>query len=88
MKLKYAKLWLKKWIKYNYGKYDEKTFNRKLNWAIVNLSHRVYKSRGLKGHNTRQIIRKKLWDYSKRELKHYQPSMVNKILRYFKRLFT
>ena len=84
MKLIYAKLWLKKYIKYNYDKFDEKTFNRKLNWAIVNLSHRVYKSHGLRGHNTRQKIRKILWDYSKTELKLYRPSMTSKIIRYLR----
>ena len=86
MKLIYAKLWLKKWIKYNHDKFDEKLFNRKLNWAIVNLSHRVYKSHGLKGHNTRQQIRKTLWAYSKAELKQYRPSMINKVINYLKGL--
>jgi hypothetical protein len=84
MKLIYAKLWLKKYIKYNHDKFDEKTFNRKLNWKIVNLSHRVYKSHGLRGHNTRQQIRKILWDYSKKELKPYRPSMISKIISYLK----
>ena len=84
MKLIYAKLWLKKYIKYNYDESDEKTFNRKLNWKIVNLSHRVYNSHGLKGHNTRQQIRKILWDYSKKELKPYRPSMISKIISYLK----
>jgi len=84
MKLIYAKFWLKKYIKYNYDKFDEKTFNRKLNWKIVNLSHRVYKSHGLRGHNTRQKIRKMLWAYSKKELELYRPSMSSKIINYLK----
>src|SRR5271157_1027561 len=67
MKLIYAKLWLKKWIKYNHDDLDE----NKLNRAIINLSHRVYKSYGLKGHNTRQKIRQILKDYSKIELANY-----------------
>ncbi len=84
MKLKYAKLWLKKYIKYNHNKFDEKTFNRKLNWKIVNLSHRVYKFRGLRGHNTRQRIRKKLWAYSKIELRKYRPSLLSRIIGYLR----
>jgi hypothetical protein len=93
MKLIYAKLWLKKYIKYNYDESDEKTFNRKLNWKIVNLSHRVYNSHGLKGHNTRQQIRKILWDYSEKELKQYglsryHPSMISRIISYLKRIIT
>lgn len=67
MKLRYAKLWLKKYIKYNYNKLDE----NKLNRAIINLSHRVYKSHGTKGHNVRQHIRGVLVDYSKEELSKY-----------------
>lgn len=54
MKMIYARLWLKKYIKYNHAKFDDKTFNRKLNWAIVNLSHRVYKAHSLRGHNDRK----------------------------------
>jgi hypothetical protein len=84
MKLIYAKFWLKKYIKHNHDKFDEKTFNRKLNWSIVNLSHRVFKSHGSRGHNTRQKIRKILWAYSKEELKLYRPSMTNKIINYLK----
>ena len=93
MKLLYAKLWVKKFIKYNYDKFDEKTFNRKLNWAIVNLSHRVYKKHGLKSHNIRQKIRKTLWDCGKMELKWYpqsfkpQPSIMSRIASYLKRIF-
>jgi len=86
MKLIYAKLWLKKYIKYNYDKFDEKTFNRKLKWAIVNLSHRVYKSHGLRGHGGRQNIRKILWNYSKQELKQYRPSITSKIISYLKKV--
>lgn len=67
MKLKYAKLWLKKYIKYNHDNLDE----NKLNRAIINLSHRVYKAHGARGHNGRQYIRSTLVDYSKQELAHY-----------------
>jgi hypothetical protein len=88
MKLIYAKLWLKKFIKYNQDKFDVKTFNRKLNWAIVNLSHRVYKSHGLKGHNTRQEIRKTLWSYSRAELNQYRPSLISRIISYLKKILT
>jgi hypothetical protein len=86
MKMIYAKMWLKKWIKYNHDKFDDKTFNCKLNWKIVNLSHRVFKSHGLRGHNTRQAIRKQLWAYSKMELRQYHPSMVDRMLSYLKRI--
>ena len=88
MKVIYAKLWLKKWIYYNYNKFDnKKAFDRELNWKIVNLSHRVFKSHGLRGHNTRQQIRKLLWTYSKQESRKYWPSLTNKILNYLKRFF-
>lgn len=67
MKLIYAKLWLKKFIKYNHANLDE----NKLNRAIINLSHRVYKSHGQRGHNVRQSIRAQLVEYSKAELARY-----------------
>ena len=70
MKLIYAKLWIKKYIKYNHNNLDENELNR----AIINLSHRVFKSRGLKGHNTRQKIRQILVNYSKIELSKYNVS--------------
>ncbi|MBI2101728.1 hypothetical protein HYT53_03885 [Candidatus Woesearchaeota archaeon] len=82
----YARLWFKKYIKHNHAKFDDKTFNHKLNLAIVNLSHRVYKSHGLRGHNGRQRIRKLLWNYSNMELKKYRPSIINKIVSYLKRV--
>lgn len=68
MKLVYAKLWLKKFIKYNH---DNLSNENKLNRAIINLSHRVYKSHGQKGHNVRQSIRAQLVEYSKAELARY-----------------
>ena len=67
MKFIYAKLWLKKYIKYNHNSLDE----NKLNRAIINLSHRVYKSHGQRGHNVRQSIRSQLVEYSKAELARY-----------------
>ena len=67
MKLVYAKLLLKKFIKYNHDNLDE----NKLNRAIINLSHRVYKSYGQRGHNVRQSIRAQLVEYSKAELARY-----------------
>lgn len=83
MKLIYAKLWLKKYIKYNHNKLDE----NKLNRAIINLSHRVYKSHGRKGHNVRQNVRATLVEYSKNELANYnvtfeKPLKVNYKPRY------
>jgi hypothetical protein len=103
MKLIYAKLWLKKYIKYNYSKLNE----NKLNRAIINLSHRVYKSHDMKGHNTRQKIRQILVEYSKTELFRYgvefrkplktkywkrhvitrKQSFINKIINYLKNIF-
>ncbi len=70
MKLYYAKMWLKKYIKYNHNHLDE----NKLNRAIINLSHRVYKSHGVKGHNVRQKIRMQLVEYSRIELAKYGTS--------------
>ena len=86
MKMTYARLWLKKYIKYNHDKFDKKIFKHRLNRAIVHLSHRVYKSYGLRGHNVRQKIRKLLWNYSNMELKKYRPSMISKIVSYLKRV--
>ena len=86
MKMIYAKLWLKKYIKYNHNKFDKKIFKHRLNRAIVHLSHCVYKSHGLRGHNVRQNIRKSLWEYSNMELKKYRLSIINKIVRYLKGL--
>lgn len=71
MKLIYAKLWLKKYIQYNHNRLDE----NKLNRAIINLSHRVYKSHGMKGHNVRQSIRATLVEYSKIELARYNVAL-------------
>ena len=77
---------VKKYIKYNHDKFDKKVFKHRLNRAIVNLSHRVYKSHGIRGHNVRQKIRKLLWNYSNMELKKYRPSMISKIVSYLKRV--
>ena len=85
MKMMYARLWLKKYIKYNHDKFDKKTFKHRLNRAIVHFSHRVYKTHGLRGHNVRQNIRKLLWNYSNTELKKYHPSLFTKIVIYLKR---
>ena len=86
MEIMYARLWLKKYIKYNHDKFDKKIFKHRLNLAIVHLSHRVYKTHGLRGHNVRQNIRKLLWNYSNMELKKYRPSIINKIVSYLKRI--
>ena len=86
MEIMYARLWLKKYIKYNHDKFDKKIFKHRLNRAVVHLSHRVYKSHGLRGHNIRQNIRKLLWNYSSMELKKYRPSMISKIVSYLKRV--
>jgi len=90
MKKKYAKLFLKNWINNSDGKYSEKTYNRKLNWAIVNQSHKIYYVHGLRGHNIRQKIRKELWSYCNMELKNhppsYRPSMLSRIKSFIKRL--
>lgn len=71
MKLIYAKLWLKKFIKYNVNVLDDKSFELKLNKAIINLSHRVFRAHSLHGHDARQDIRLKLQKFVARELKYY-----------------
>lgn len=82
MKLIYAKLWLKKYIKYNHNELDE----NKLNRAIINLSHRVYKSHGRHGHNVRQNIRSQLVEYSKSELARYDVTFERPLqVRYMQR---
>ena len=86
MKMIYAKLWLKKYIKHNHDKFDKKIFKHRLNRAIIHLSHRVYKSHGLRGHNVRQKIRKLLLNYCKMELKKYRPSIISKIVGYLKKI--
>ncbi len=87
MKLIYAKFWVKKYIKYNHDKFDDRTFDKKLNWAIVNLSHRVYKFHGARGHNIRHGIRKTLWNYAKIELRSYRPSLLDRFVSYLKKAF-
>ena len=77
MKLIYAKFWLRKFIKYNH-KLDDKTFSHNLNRHVINLSHRVFKSRGFRGHNTRQEIRRQLQDFVEIELKKYDKKWVVK----------
>lgn len=98
MKLIYAKLWLRKYIKYNFYKLD----NNRLNRNIINLSHRVFKSKGLQGHITRQEIRKQLQDFVKIELESYnknweiknpnagyvsKPSIFKRLLNYLRNWF-
>jgi len=87
MKLFYAKMYVRKWIRYNYGKYDGMTFNSKLNWAVVNLSHRVCKLHGTRGHAIRQKIRKTLWAYAKVEIRRYQPSITNRLIGFLRAIF-
>jgi len=91
MKLIYAKLWLKKYIKYNHIKYERKTLKTKVYGNIVQLSHRVFKGHGLRGHNIRQNIRKQLLAYALIEMNHYYPttrsqSLLSRILGFFKRI--
>ena len=91
MKLIYAELWLKKYIKYNHDKYDKKTLKRKIYGNIVQLSHRVFKSHGLRGHDIRQKIRRQLLEYSIIELQRYyppvyQPSIISRIMSYLKKI--
>lgn len=85
MKMIYAKLWLNKFIKYNYGKYHPSVLRGKTNWAIVNLSHRVDKRHGIVGHNSRQNIRKLLWKHCDVELKKYQPSLLRRIMNFLRK---
>jgi hypothetical protein len=66
MRVFYAKLWLKQFIKY---RSNDKYFIEKLNDNIINLSHRVYKKRGMRGHDTRQDIRRILVLYAFNEVK-------------------
>lgn len=33
----------------------------KVNWIIVSTSHAIYKTRGTRGHITRQTVRRRLW---------------------------
>ena len=67
------------YIKYNHNNLDENELNR----AIINLSHRVFKSHGLKGHNTRQKIGQILVNYSKIELAKYNVSFQRPLKAYY-----
>ena len=71
MKLVYAKFWLRKFIKYNVSKLNERAFNSRLNRAVICLSHRVFKSHGFHGHSTRQEIRQQLQEFVGTELQKY-----------------
>ncbi len=90
MKLIYAKLWLKKYIRYNHNKFDRKKLKSNIYGNIVSLSHRVYKGHGIHGHNIRQKIRKQLLEYSIIELRRYpityKPSIFERIIGYVKRM--
>ena len=57
MKLQYAKYWINKYLIYH--PYNSVNYR-----DIINLSHRVCKSHGLRGHNIRQSIRRHLRFYS------------------------
>jgi hypothetical protein len=78
MKLIYAQLWLRKFIHYNINKYDDGIFNNKLNRAVINLSHRVFKSHSIRGHNTRQEIRQQLQKFCEVELEKYDKKWIVK----------
>lgn len=99
MKLIYAKLWLKKFIKYNHEK-EPSILQRDLNRNVITLSHRVFKSRGERGHSIRQDIRLKLHKFIQAELPNYNkywkikspnsgylgaPSLLDILKKYLKR---
>ena len=85
MRLFYAKMWIKKYLYYNHAKYDEDILKLNTWRAIVNLSHRVYKTHGLRGHDGRQKIRKVLWAYALKELHRYHhPSLLDRIVNYLR----
>ena len=75
MKLKYAKLWLRKYVKYN-NKFDNRLLAHNLNRNVIHLSHRVFKSRGLRGHTTRQSVRDQLQEFLVQELNCYNKKWV------------
>lgn len=81
MILKYAKLWLRKFIKYNH-ELNNKTLSYKLNRAVINLSHRVFKSRGTRGHSIRQKIRRQLQNFVVIELNKYNKNWTIKSPNY------
>ena len=70
MKLIYAKLWVKKYLRYNPGSVRGGGVSNRLNRAITHLSHRVHRKHGMEGHNGRQDIRRKLRRLSLREGRH------------------
>jgi len=75
MKIIYAKLWLRKFIKYNYKK-ENNSLSHELNRNVITLSHRVYKTRGKRGHDVRQKIRQELQNFVMVELKKYKKNWV------------
>ncbi len=60
MKFFYARCWISKYLRYHPNGADGPYISNSLDRAIVRLSHRVYRGHGLRGHNIRQAIRKRL----------------------------
>ena len=48
-------------------KHDEEARFYKVNWIIVHTSHDIFDAHGSKGHETRQHIRKRLWNLAKKK---------------------
>jgi hypothetical protein len=63
-----AKNWVRTYVIANQSAVGQRTFNRKLNWEIVKLSHDVFRGHGLRGHLIRQKIRRQLWRFASVEV--------------------
>ena len=94
-----AKEILFKYIKNNY-QVNNKVLSHELNRNIINLSHRICKTRGINGHRIRQNIRLELQQFAKIALAIYEknwkivspnqgsiksPSIFTKILNFIMR---
>lgn len=70
MRLIYAKLWVIKYLTFHPCDVAGYYMSNRLYRAVVNLSHRVYKGHGKKGHNARQNIRQNLCAIAKHKTMH------------------
>ncbi len=57
---------------------DDFDVTQTLNRAVITLSHRIFKSRGRRGHNIRQKIRSELHWFIKNEFRKYDKEWVIK----------
>lgn len=86
LRMKYAKIRIRDYLRRNRHKHRPKELGRKVNWEIVKLSHRVYNGHtGLRGHLIRQKIRRSLWASVGGKSKVFGPGAGSRQYEYTKR---